>query len=93
MGAVPSGDVSHSSCARRAVKGAGVLAASCCGSRDSGMELPMWDRAISPCVGPLQGIMTTTYVTSLSVLPSLTQVCSPEVPSLPSPFLLGRCPV
>lgn len=89
MGAVPSGDVSHSSCARRAVKGAGVLAASCRGNRDSGMELPMWDRAICPCVGPLQGIVTTMYVTSLSVLPSLSQVCSPEVPSLTSPFLLG----
>lgn len=86
MGAVPSRDVSHSSCTRQAVKGAGVLAASCHESRDSGMELPTWDRAIRPSVGPLQGIVTTRYVTSLSVLPSVAQVCSPGAASLTSPF-------
>lgn len=79
MGTGPNGDVSHSSCTRRAANGAGIPAVSSChGSRDGGMKLQSLHRTedTSMCsrVGPLQGTMSTVSPTP-QYCPSLSQMC------------------
>lgn len=101
MGTGPNGDVSHSSCTRRAAKGAGIPATSSChGSRDGGTELQSLHRiegtSVCPCIGPLQGTVTTECHQRLSA-PFLSHKCAafPQyvegygAPSLPTSLFLG----